>query len=151
MSESLPLPTQPLVGSNSGSYEIKVNGVNVISGVSNPPPTTITVGSDVAVTDLKGGISYTSTHLTSADVIYNVLPTDYLISIENVSYTSVVLPLITSYKSRNLAVVLNATPANVTITPTAPNTIEGIGSIGLNVLGQHIQLLADGDSKWYIM
>lgn len=101
---------------------------------------------------LNGSVGFQYDNIMAAVGTLNLDASYFFVEISNSGTNTVLLPDASIAKGRQYIISKNfAGPAQLTITTTASDTIDGNASISLNILNQRIKLISNGDNKWIII
>jgi hypothetical protein len=154
LDEALPLPNATGVTNTTEEFTVEVNGVPEIQiDSSNPELTNITLGNEEANSNIiiAGGLQFGVTHISDTTTAYDLKGNDYLLSAETVTLDDINLPAAADNPGRKFIVFrqfAGASPLNINAFGT--DTIDGLGSVNIQTVDVHAELISDGIDRWVL-
>ena len=142
-----------VVGTTTTVFEVKVDGKTEI-GVdsSDPDLSTVVLGSTDTNTkiQLNGGVQFQYNNVTTGGPNYDILRTDYIVSIDSNSFTSATLPPISATDQGDAFVIIRnfASGPTFNLLTSGADTIDGLSSLPMAITGMRITVVSDGVSNW---
>jgi hypothetical protein len=133
---------ETVIYDNEGNTAIEIgdNGGIVIgeSGVSNE-------------VRIEGSLFLNFTKLEDTDTLYNISNNDYIVEVVSTTYTDVQLPTDVD-EGRSIIIIRaysNTTELNILAPPGG--FIDDVTSCSLTIPGSRMQLVCNGNNRWYII